>query len=168
MATPGRHADATALIADDEPHLAGYLRELLAKAWPELEIVAVARNGVEAAERIAALRPRRRLPRHQDAGAHRPRSGARHRGRDAASSSSPRTTSSRSHAFEQQALDYVLKPVKAERLARAIERLQRGRRGRRAGATTRALASALQRLLPRRRRRRAGAAALRARQPAAS
>ena len=28
-------------------------------------------------------------------------------------------------AFEQQALDYVLKPVKAERLARTVERLQR-------------------------------------------
>ena len=45
---------ATALIADDEPNLAAYLRELLKKAWPTLDIVAVARNGVEAAERIAA------------------------------------------------------------------------------------------------------------------
>ena len=48
---------ATALIADDEPNLAAYLRELLKKAWPALDIVAVARNGVEAAERIAALEP---------------------------------------------------------------------------------------------------------------
>ena len=47
----------TALLAEDEPHLAAYLRELLAKAWPELEIVAMARNGVEAAEAIAALAP---------------------------------------------------------------------------------------------------------------
>ena len=42
---------APALIADDEPNLAAYLRELLKKAWPALDIVAVARNGVEAAER---------------------------------------------------------------------------------------------------------------------
>ncbi|MEO6362428.1 MAG: response regulator, partial [Caldimonas sp.] len=47
----------TALIADDEPHLAAYLRDALARAWPRLEVVHVARNGVEAAERIAALRP---------------------------------------------------------------------------------------------------------------
>ena len=46
----------TALIADDEPHLASYLRDALARAWPELEIVHVARNGAEAAERIAAQR----------------------------------------------------------------------------------------------------------------
>jgi CheY-like chemotaxis protein len=47
----------TALIADDEPHLATYLQGLLAKAWPELQVVAVAKNGIEAAERIAALQP---------------------------------------------------------------------------------------------------------------
>jgi YesN/AraC family two-component response regulator len=47
----------TALIADDEPHLASYLQGLLAAAWPELQIVAVARNGIEAAERIAELQP---------------------------------------------------------------------------------------------------------------
>jgi YesN/AraC family two-component response regulator len=47
----------TALIADDEPHLASYLRSALGKAWPELDIVCVARNGAEAAERISALQP---------------------------------------------------------------------------------------------------------------
>ncbi len=46
-----------ALIADDEPHLAQYLRDQLALLWPELEIVHIARNGIEAAERIAALAP---------------------------------------------------------------------------------------------------------------
>ena len=47
----------TAVIADDEPHLAAYLRSELAKLWPELQIVRVARNGVEAAAAIAELHP---------------------------------------------------------------------------------------------------------------
>lgn len=47
----------TALIADDEPLLREVLRSLLARHWPELQIVAEARNGVEALERFEALRP---------------------------------------------------------------------------------------------------------------
>ncbi|MEO9066625.1 MAG: response regulator, partial [Caldimonas sp.] len=47
----------TALLADDEPHLAAYLRDALGRAWPELDVLHVARNGTEAAERIAALQP---------------------------------------------------------------------------------------------------------------
>ena len=47
----------TALIADDEPHLARALQTQLATLWPALQVVAVARNGAEAAERIAALQP---------------------------------------------------------------------------------------------------------------
>ncbi|MBL8507517.1 MAG: DNA-binding response regulator, partial [Chitinimonas sp.] len=43
----------TALIADDEPLLADYLRIKLGQLWPELDIIAVARNGLEAA---AAMR----------------------------------------------------------------------------------------------------------------
>jgi YesN/AraC family two-component response regulator len=38
----------TALIADDEPLLRGALADQLAQAWPDLEIVALARNGREA------------------------------------------------------------------------------------------------------------------------
>ena len=57
----------TALIADDEPHLATYLQSALAASWPELQIVAVARNGVEAAERIAQLEPDLAFLGHQDA-----------------------------------------------------------------------------------------------------
>ena len=47
----------TALIADDEPHLVKALQLQLAAQWPELQLVATARNGIEAAERIAALQP---------------------------------------------------------------------------------------------------------------
>lgn len=42
------NAHPTALIADDEPVLRDALRRELAKAWPELAIVAEARNGRDA------------------------------------------------------------------------------------------------------------------------
>ena len=42
------NAHATALIADDEPLLRDALRRKLAIVWPDLEIVAEARNGREA------------------------------------------------------------------------------------------------------------------------
>ncbi|HEV7576353.1 MAG TPA: LytTR family DNA-binding domain-containing protein [Caldimonas sp.] len=117
-------APATALLADDEPHLAAYLRELLAKAWPALAIVAVARNGVEAAERIAALEPDLAFLDIKMPGL---------TGLEVAQGIEGQTRvvfvtaydEFAVAAFEQQALDYVLKPVKAERLARTVERLQR-------------------------------------------
>src|SRR5471030_1129689 len=47
----------TALIADDEPLLRDELAALLAQAWPELQVVAQARNGREAVDSFEALRP---------------------------------------------------------------------------------------------------------------
>ena len=47
----------TALIADDEPLLREKLARLLAQAWPELEVVALARNGREAVEMFEAQKP---------------------------------------------------------------------------------------------------------------
>ena len=47
----------TALIADDEPLLRDALERLLARAWPELAVVARARNGREAIELFEAHRP---------------------------------------------------------------------------------------------------------------
>src|SRR5512134_3739908 len=47
----------TALIADDEPLLREALARQLALAWPELEVVAHARNGREAIEQFEALKP---------------------------------------------------------------------------------------------------------------
>jgi DNA-binding LytR/AlgR family response regulator len=132
----------TALIADDEPHLASYLQGLLATAWPELQIVAVARNGIEAAERIVALQPDVAFLDIKMPGL---------TGLDVAQGIEGATRvvfvtafdEFAVAAFEQQALDYVLKPVKAERLARTVERLK-------AAAEPRddaRLATALQRLL---------------------
>jgi len=113
----------TALIADDEPHLASYLKDLLAAAWPELEIVAVAKNGLEAAERIAALQPDVAFLDIKMPG---------RTGLEVAQGIEGTTRvifvtafdEFAVAAFEQQALDYVLKPVKADRLARTVERLK--------------------------------------------
>ena len=133
----------TALIADDEPHLATYLQSLLAKAWPELQVVALARNGLEAAERIAALQPDVAFLDIKMPGLS---------GLDVAQGIEGATRvvfvtafdEFAVAAFEQQALDYVLKPVKAERLARTVERLKANTD---APAEDARLATALQRLL---------------------
>jgi len=133
----------TALIADDEPHLATYLQSLLAKAWPELQVVAVAKNGIEAAERIAALQPDVAFLDIKMPGLS---------GLDVAQGIEGATRvvfvtafdEFAVAAFEQQALDYVLKPVKAERLARTVERLKAAAE---APAEDARLATALQRLL---------------------
>jgi len=46
-----------AVIADDEALMREQLRARLAEVWPELEIVAEARNGAEAVELVAAEHP---------------------------------------------------------------------------------------------------------------
>jgi len=131
----------TALIADDEPHLASYLKELLAAAWPELQIVAVARNGLEAAERIAALQPDVAFLDIKMPG----RTGLEVAQGIEGTTRVVFVTAFDEFAvaaFEQQALDYVLKPVKADRLARTVERLKAA-----APLENPRLATALQRLL---------------------
>jgi len=47
----------TALIADDEPLLREALTRQLAEAWPELDVIAQARNGREAITLFEARRP---------------------------------------------------------------------------------------------------------------
>jgi DNA-binding LytR/AlgR family response regulator len=113
-----------ALIADDETHLAHYLRGQLARLWPELEIVAIARNGLEAAAQIAELQPDIAFLDIQMPGL---------TGLEVAAGIEGLTrvvfvTAYDEYAltaFDAEALDYVLKPVTAERLARTVERLQR-------------------------------------------
>ena len=46
-----------ALIADDEPLLIAALTERIRALWPELEIVAVAKNGIEALSLLSELQP---------------------------------------------------------------------------------------------------------------
>jgi DNA-binding LytR/AlgR family response regulator len=113
-----------ALIADDEQHLAHYLRDQLLKLWPDLEIVAIARNGLEAASQIAELQPDIAFLDIQMPGL---------TGLEVAAGIEGMTrvvfvTAYDEYAlsaFDTEALDYVLKPVTAERLARTVDRLRR-------------------------------------------
>lgn len=113
----------TALIADDEPLLREALARQLAQAWPELEIVAQARNGREAVTLFEARRPDICF-----LDVHMPGLS----GIDAA-----HAIGRRAHlvfvtaydqyavrAFAEGALDYLVKPVDATRLAETVERLQ--------------------------------------------
>lgn len=138
----------TALVADDEPHLARALVAELAALWPELQVVHVARNGVEAAERIAALQPDLAFLDIQMPGL---------TGLEVAQGLEGTTRvvfvtaydEYAVQAFEHQALDYVLKPVQRDRLQRTVERLQRALQQPAAGeGDTARLLAALQRLLP--------------------
>ncbi len=53
--TPDRHP--TAVIAEDEPVLARTLTRLLEQAWPELRIIGVAEDGLQATELTLAKAP---------------------------------------------------------------------------------------------------------------
>lgn len=138
----------TALLADDEPHLARALAKDLAALWPELQIVHVARHGLEAAERIAALQPDLAFLDIQMPGL---------TGLEVAQGIEGHTRvvfvtaydEYAVQAFEREALDYVLKPVKRERLQRTIERVRRAiDGGTAAGDDSPQLLAALRKLLP--------------------
>ena len=116
----------TALIADDEPHLVEFLRARLAQLWPELAIIGTVDNGVDAlriareqAPDIAFLDIRMpgatglEVARQLQSDARRPRIVF--------------VTAFDQYAidaFDADAVDYLLKPVSDERLARTLERLQ--------------------------------------------
>lgn len=113
----------TALIADDEPMLRAQLKGRLTAAWPELAIVAEAGNGEEALALVDTTRPDIvfldiRMPVLS--------------GLDVA-----RELAGRCHvvfvtaydeyaiaAFDEGAIDYVLKPPMPERIAKVVERLK--------------------------------------------
>ena len=114
---------ATALIVDDEPKLINYLVVKLAKLWPELDVVGTAENGLEAVTLAQKLKPdivfldikmpglnglavAEMLPKH---------------------SKIVFVTAFDQYAadaFEQSAVDYLLKPVGEERLTKTIQRLK--------------------------------------------
>jgi DNA-binding LytR/AlgR family response regulator len=113
----------TALIADDEPLLREALRRQLAIAWPELDIVAEARNGREAVRLFDE--------RHPDIcflDVHMPGlsgvDAATHIGRRAHLVFVTAYDHYAVQAFAQGALDYLLKPVELERLAETVSRLR--------------------------------------------
>ena len=116
-------ARPTALIADDEPVLRKSLTRLLAQAWPELEVVAQARNGREAVEMFEAL-----LPDICFLDVHMPGlsgvEAARHIDRRAHLVFVTAYDQYAVQAFEQGALDYLVKPLEPARLEDTVARLQ--------------------------------------------
>jgi len=118
------HPHPTALIADDEAPMRDQLRARLHEAWPELRIVAEAANGVEAVALAQEHKPDIAF-----LDIRMPGMG----GIDAA-----RQMYERCHivfataydqyaveAFEQGAIDYLLKPVTLARLDTTVARLRR-------------------------------------------
>jgi DNA-binding LytR/AlgR family response regulator len=113
----------TALIADDEPLLRKSLARLLGLAWPELDILAFARNGREAVEKFNTLQPDIcfldvHMPGISGVEA------AQQIGRRANLVFVTAYDSYAVQAFQHGALDYLMKPVEPERLADTVARLQ--------------------------------------------
>ncbi len=128
----------TALIADDEPLLRGALARQLAQAWPELEVVAQARNGREAIEQFEALRPDVcfldvHMPGLSGVEA------AHQIGRRAHLVFVTAYDRYAVQAFEQGALDYLVKPVEQARLAETVVRLKERLRAAQPALNTEAL-----------------------------
>jgi DNA-binding LytR/AlgR family response regulator len=113
----------TAVIAEDEPLLRAELRETLALLWPELEVVAEAEDGLQAMRALQDLQPRLLFLDIEMPGL---------TGLQVAQQASRRchvvfVTAYDKYAvaaFEQGAVDYVLKPFSAARLAGTVARLK--------------------------------------------
>jgi DNA-binding LytR/AlgR family response regulator len=114
----------TALIADDEAHLAEHLRSRLQALWPELAILPIAANGLEALRAIDDDAPTVAFLDIRMPGL---------TGLEVAHRMDRRThvvfvTAYDQYAvdaFDRDAVDYLVKPIADERLARTIERLRR-------------------------------------------
>ena len=115
--------EPTCVIAEDEPVLRAELRETLAQLWPQLRVVVEAGDGVEAMRAIEAHAPRILFLDIEMPGMN---------GLEVAAQASRRchvvfvTAYDRYAlaAFEQGALDYVLKPFTPARLAGTVNRLK--------------------------------------------
>ena len=148
-----------AIVADDERLMREQLRTRLAEAWPELEIVAEARHGVEAVELVEQHRPDLvfldiRMP--GKTGIEAAREIARMDPTDDWPGCEVVFITAYDQyaieAFEQGVIDYVLKPAEASRLALTVERVKRrlsSRLAHGADGTADALQTQLQTLLAR-------------------
>jgi DNA-binding LytR/AlgR family response regulator len=119
----------TALIAEDEPLLAQSLQRDLSQLWPEL-VIYVAKDGLQAVEKALSVLPQVlffdvRMPGQS--------------GLEAAQDIAERWPAERRlpllvfvtafdeyavKAFEQAAVDYIVKPVKTQRLIQTLERIR--------------------------------------------
>jgi DNA-binding LytR/AlgR family response regulator len=133
---------ATALIAEDEPLLAQTLQNELHALWPTLRVLATAGDGLSAVQLALQHRPDVlffdiRMPGQN--------------GLEAAAELAEEWPETQAFpllvfvtaydqyaiaAFDAQAVDYVLKPVRADRLAQTVARLQNGLRQRQPGPQT--------------------------------
>ncbi|USD38944.1 LytTR family DNA-binding domain-containing protein [Ferrimonas sp. SCSIO 43195] len=116
----------TAVIADDEPLLRHHLDRALAQIWPQLQIVASAANGQQALEAIHRHQPDVvfldiRMPKLD---------GMALAGQLARLSTPPLVVFTTAYdeyalrAFDNNAVDYLLKPLSDERLQQACHKLQ--------------------------------------------
>lgn len=121
-----------AVLADDERLMREQLRARLAEAWPELELVAEARNGVEAVALVAEHRPDIvfldiRMPGLTGVEAAK-QIAQMEIGADELLPEIVFITAYDQYAveaFEQGVADYVLKPAERERLAVTVARLKK-------------------------------------------
>jgi DNA-binding LytR/AlgR family response regulator len=113
----------SAILADDEPHLLRALADALKIAWPELVVRGTAQNGVEAARLIDEHVPTVAFLDIQMPGL---------TGLDVARGIEGETLAVfvtaydefAVRAFDEGAVDYLLKPINAERLKKCVERIQ--------------------------------------------
>ena len=122
--------NARALIAEDEPLLAQSLKSALALAWPELQVIALAGNGIEALRLAEAERPDVVFLDIRMPGLSGLEVAAELADRLNDGEAVPRIVFVTAYdeyalkAFDLAAVDYLLKPVSSERLGKAVERLQ--------------------------------------------
>lgn len=113
----------TCILADDEPFLNRYLADQLHAAWPELRIIGMAANGLEADELITRYQPDVAFLDIQMPG----RTGLEVAQGIEGSTQVVFVTAFDAYAlqaFEDGAVDYVLKPVTPQRLAKCVLRLR--------------------------------------------
>ena len=117
-------ANPEAIIADDEKQLRNYLKSKLAVLWPELIIKGEAQNGLEALELIKMTRPDIAFLDIKMPGL----SGIEVAERITDDCRVVFITAFDHYAieaFENEAVDYILKPVTEQRLDKTIKRLQK-------------------------------------------
>ena len=114
---------ASALIADDEPLLRQRLAALLERLWPELRIVAGARNGPEALQLFEEHRPQVAFLDVQMPGMNGIEVARRIGGRAEVVFVTAYDQYA-VEAFRHRAIDYLVKPLDEARLAETVERLQ--------------------------------------------
>jgi DNA-binding LytR/AlgR family response regulator len=131
-----------ALVADDEPKLAEYLAGRLAELWPELELCGIAVNGNDAIEKINNEKPDLVFLDIKMPGM----SGLEVARKMTCPSLVIFVTAYHKYAinaFEEEAVDYLLKPVSDERLLHTITRIKNRLGGTRSRQDLNALLSKL-------------------------